>query len=236
MRLFDNVGESFEDRPLNDKEISSSDSSLPETCHHARAVCVRSGQHHTNSTPCSDADIYFQNVMDALCTDRSASNKLSGNCIPGEVSAARAAQRAERRPEASRRANVKSCEDHHASHQADGIEKSVKTGVRQSGIKHPIEKQRLLSNVQKLQNVAETAKRLYTDLVDCAYDELRSSTDCGNLVKHQDGDGARDISKFTRSEFCPSTEIISAHRADVASTDNNEVCGRCFVCQSQLCK
>ncbi|KAG0628953.1 hypothetical protein M758_1G065500 [Ceratodon purpureus] len=236
-KLFEDAGETFEDSTFDNKEIASSDtSSLPLAGQHARRVPVSSSQKHSSNMPGSDADVYFQNVMAALSTDRYTSKKLSGRCTVEEVSPARAARRAERRAEAARRANVKSCGDHHTSHQPDGANNTVKKGVRQSGSNHVKEKQRLLSNVQKLQSVAETAKRLYTDIVDCAYDELRASTDCGNLVKHQDEDGARDVCKFAKpvNGFCPSMDKTSDKRRDVASTGNDEVCGRCHVCQPQI--
>ena len=233
MKLFEAAGETFGGGTLNDKEIASSDSSLPIACQHVKRVQpVRSSQNHSSSIPGSDADAYFQNVMAALSSDRHTLDKHTGSCTTREVSPARAIRRAERRAEAARRANIKSCGDHHASHQLDGIKNSVKKDVRQSESKHVGEKQRLLSNVQKLQSVAETAKRLYTDLVDCAYDELRASTDCGNLVKHQEG---RGVCKVTRpiNEVRPSIEKTSENRKIVASTGDDEVCGRCHVCQPQ---
>lgn len=233
MKLFEAIGESCGGRALDEKDIASSDSNLRETCEHARKVPISSSQHYTSNIPCSDADIYFQDVMAALCTDRHTSNKLSRSCFTEKVNLAQAAKRIEGKSKATRSANVKSCGDYHAFHQFDGIENSMKTNVHQSRSKHIIEKQHFLSNVQKLQNVAETAKRLYTDLVDCTYDELRASTSCKNLDKHQDGNGARDISKFSKSQFCPSREIISAHRTTIG---NNEVCGRCYLCQPQFGK
>lgn len=249
MKLVQVVG----DRTLNDKEHASSDSSLPEARQHTRKVPLSFSQHRNNNTPCNDADMYSQNIMAALYADRYAANKLPGSGVAREVSPERATKGAERRSEESRRADLKSCGDHHASHQANGVKTSGKTHVRHSGSKHlvdkdrllssvdkdrllsDVEKQRLLSNVEKLQNAAETAKRLYTDIVDCAYDGLRASTG-GNLVRHQDEDGARAASKFDKSNFCPSTEIISAHRADVASNGNDEVCGRCHVCRPEFGK
>lgn len=236
MKFFEDAGETFGGTTLNNKEITSSDSSLPLAGQHARRVPVSSSQNQSSSMPGSDADVYFQNVMAALSTDRNTSNKLSGRCTAEEVSPARAVRRAERRAEAVRRANIKSCGDHHAFHRPDGVKNSVKNDVRQSGSNDIREKQRLVSNVQKLQSVAETAKRLYTDLVDCAYDELRASTDCGNLVKHHDEDGARDVCKFARpiNEFCPSMEKTYDSSRGVASTGNAEVCGRCHVCQPQI--
>jgi hypothetical protein len=236
MKPFEDPCETFGGRTLNDKEIASSDSSFPIASQHARRVPVSSSQNHSSNIPGSDADLYFQNVMGALSTDPHNSSKLPGSRTAGEVSPARAVRRAERRAEAARRANIKSCGDHHTSHQPDGIKKSVKNDVCQSGRNHIREKQRLLSNVQKLQSVAETAKRLYTDLVDCAYCELRASTDSGNLVKHQDGDRARDVCKFSRpiNESGPSIEQASDSRRGVASTGNDEVCGRCHVCQPQF--
>lgn len=236
MKLFEDAGENSGGTTLNNKEVVSSDSSLPIASQHARRVPVSSSQNHSSGIPGSDADVYFQNVMAALSTDRYNSNKFSGCCTAGEVSSARAVRRAERRAEAARRTNIKSCGDHHASHQPDGIKNSAKNDVRQSGSKHVREKQRLLTNVQKLQSVAETAKRLYTDLVDCAYDELRASTDCGNVVKYQDGDCARDVCKSAKpiQEICPSIEKTSDNRRVVAYSGNDEVCGRCHVCQPQF--
>ncbi|XP_073388571.1 uncharacterized protein [Physcomitrium patens] len=219
----------------NNKDLSVCNICLPDICEHSCRVPV-SSQNLIKSTPPSDADIYFQNVIAALSNDRHAPHNRSGSSAAGKVSSAQAVRKTHRSAEATIRANVKSCGDHHATHQADVMNDSMKIDMRQSESSHVKEKQKLLSNVRKLQQVAETAKRLYTDLVDCAYDDLRSSTDCGNMVIRKNEGGSGDISKCPRlhSEVFASTESTSANGANSTSAGDNQGCGKCHVSLPQV--